>query len=318
MNVGETTHSSIAPASCPLQMAKELARLPDDQLLHERGDLLVARGTWSQVPEIVFEIGRLREIAFRAVGEGTGKATDLDAHDRHYQHLFVWSHSQRAILGAYRVAKTGEVLRQLGPQGLYTHTLFDFDDDFHKRLGPGLELGRSFVRPDQQRSSRVLAMLWRGIGRIVALAPEYSTLFGPVSVSALYTEESRRVIARVLSSGDYRHPLHAKVRALHPVRDCARPNPIQPDLKELSLLVSRHEPDGKGLPTLVKEYAKLGGRFLSFSIDPDFGAAMDGLVVVDLWRTDPRLLHLYMGPESYADFTRSRAVAPTVDEQPVV
>jgi hypothetical protein len=289
-------------------LALEIERLPNSQTLFSTGDYLVVLANRHQVPRVVREIGRLRELAFRAVGEGSGNACDVDEFDNWYQHLFVWSRSTRQVLGAYRLA-FGEVAQTaMGCSALYTRSLFRYDRRFLSSLGPAIELGRSFVRTEFQRSSRVLALLWKGIGRLVAQHPQCCTLFGPVSVSAAYTEESRQLIAKVLSSGSYRHPLAEQIGALHPVaQHRLGAVPIDPSLAELSAVVSRLEPDGKGLPTLLREYIKLSGRFLSFSIDPDFAGAMDGLVAVDLRRTDARLLSLYMGNESYQTFRRAQS-----------
>jgi putative hemolysin len=162
-------------------------------------------------------------------------------------------------------------------------------------------MGRSFVRPEAQ-GGRVLALLWRGIAHLLAARPRYRLLFGPVSVSASYSEASRQLIAASLSQGQYRHPLFGRVAARRPLA-CAQAAPEQDqDVRSLSRRVAEREPDQKGLPVLVREYIKLGGQFLGFSVDPEFQNAMDGLVVVDLDRTRPQLLALHMGRENYEKF----------------
>jgi putative hemolysin len=199
------------------------------------------------------------------------------------------------------------ILRQRGNAGLYTSTLFDYAPGFFEQLGCALEMGRSFVRAESQRT-RVLACLWRGIGRLIALRPRYTRLFGPVSISANYTEQSRQFIVSQLSCGIYRHELCGAVSA-------RRPLPIGVgafessglDIKQLSKRVAAMEPTGNGLPVPVREYLKLGGRFLAFSVDPSFGSALDGLVAVDLLKTDARLLNLYMGQEAHDLFAQIHA-----------
>jgi putative hemolysin len=248
------------------------------------------------------EIGRLREISFRAVGEGTGKDRDLDAFDDWYLHVFVWQRSERRVLGAYRLGMTDVVLRRCGELGLYTKSLFSYDTALLDQLGPAVEMGRSFVRPEAQ-GGRVLALLWRGIAHLLAARPRYRLLFGPVSVSASYSEPSRQLIATSLSQGQYRHPLSGQVSARRPVVDAhALPSEQDQDVRSISRRVAELEPDQKGLPVLVREYIKLGGQFLGFSVDPEFQNAMDGLVVVDLDRTRPQLLALHMGRENYERF----------------
>jgi putative hemolysin len=116
------------------------------------------------IPHLLDEIGRLREITFRAVGEGTGHARDLDSFDDHYEHLFIWNRKREEVVGAYRVGRVDEIRRRAGTRGLYTASLFRYRSPFFQLLGPTLELGRSFVRPEAQRSFAPLLLLWKGIG----------------------------------------------------------------------------------------------------------------------------------------------------------
>src|SRR5256885_4994402 len=124
------------------------------------------QGDWSSD---VCSSDLLRELSFRAEGEGTGKSVDLDRYDDYYTHLFVWNKPQKEIVGAYRLARTVDILPEFGVDGLYTNTLFRFKDDFFDLLGPAIELGRSFVRPEYQRQYAPLLLLWKAIGRYVAL-----------------------------------------------------------------------------------------------------------------------------------------------------
>lgn len=293
-----------AAPEAPAQLAEEVSALPGCCNLYSAGDYVVFVAQRQRIPRVMNEIGRLREISFRAVGEGTGRDRDLDGFDDSYMHIFVWQRSQRQVLGAYRLCMTDVVRRQQGPAALYTQRLFAYDAALLDELGPSIELGRSFVRPEAQ-GGRVLALLWRGIGHLLAARPRYRVLFGPVSVSSSYSEPSRQLIASRLSHGQYRHPLFEHVVARRPLAAsaCASTDADE-DVRVLSKRVSQLEPDQKGLPILVREYIKLGGQFLAFSVDPEFQNAMDGLVVVDLNRTRPRLLALHMGQENYDRFRR--------------
>jgi len=299
----------------PAQLAREVRELGSVHTLYASGDYMVLVAARAAIPRVMNEIGRLREVSFRAVGEGTGKARDLDDFDDWYQQLFVWQPSSQQVLGAYRLCMTDVVRRRHGDAGLYTGSLFDFQPGFLDELGPAIELGRSFVRPELQGAGRVLALLWRGIGHLLAARPRYRRLFGPVSVSASYSEPARQLIAASLCNGAHRHALAPRVRALHPLQLSRQVEQApEADVRLLSRRVTELEPDQKGLPILVKEYVKLGGQFLAFSVDPAFQAAMDGLVVVDLDRTSSRLLSLHMGPENYARFRAYAApAAPTLD-----
>jgi putative hemolysin len=294
----------------PAQLAREVRELGSVHTLYASGDYLVLVAARAAIPHVMNEIGRLREVSFRAVGEGTGKARDLDDFDDWYQQLFVWQPSRQQVLGAYRLCMTDVVRRRQGDTGLYTRSLFDFQPEFLDELGPAVELGRSFVRPELQGTGRVLVLLWRGIGHLLAARPRYRRLFGPVSVSASYGEPARQLIAASLCHGAHRHALAPCVHALHPLPLSQQAPEV--DVRLLSRRVAELELDRKGLPILVKEYVKLGGQFLAFSVDPAFQAAMDGLVVVDLDRTSSRLLSLHMGSENYERFRNFAApAAPT-------
>lgn len=311
--LNECCAAEIAAPEPSARLAEEVRALPASQCVYASGEYRVLVARRRQIPAVMNEIGRLREVSFRAVGEGTGKARDLDRFDDIYQHLFVWQVSSEQVLGAYRSCMTDVVLREWGPEALYTRTLFEYDVGFLDALGPALELGRSFVRPEYQGAGRVLALLWRGIGHLLAARPRYRTLFGPVSISAAYSDETRRLIASRLSAGRHRHPLFGEVRPLWPVASPAAGDgdDLDEEARRLSKRIAELEPDQKGLPVLVREYVKLGGQFLAFSRDPDFNDAMDGLVAVDLERTKPKLLALYMGEENYEHFRRfSRAPRP--------
>ncbi len=287
----------------------EIAALPDDQRLVASGRFLVVQGRAHQLPVCVREVGRLRELTFRAAGEGTGRALDLDAYDRSYRHLLLFDQEQRKIAGAYRFAPSDEILPVFGVDGLYTSSLFRIEPALFEGLGPALELGRSFVRAEYQRSYSPLLLLWRGLCAFIAGTPRYRMLFGAVSIAAHYEPFSRELIATALSGAATLHPLAGHVSPLHPLRPRAgvrtelrRLPMLLEDAAELSAVVSDVESDGKGLPVLLREYLKLGGRLLGFSVDPAFRFVLDGLIAVDLARTEPRLLGHYMGRDAARSF----------------
>jgi putative hemolysin len=290
---------------------REVERLAPDCILLSEGQQSVYVAAAPDIPGVLREIGRLREVCFRAVGEGTGRAIDLDEFDERYLHLFVWSDSERQIVGAYRVGLTDRILAERGVSGLYTSTLFEFDPGLLHELGPALELGRSFVRPEWQRSYTPLLLLWRGIAELVLRDPRYATLFGPVSISAAYSSASQRVILDFLEQNHLVHVASHRVRARNP--PASVPSMTPPgldDLKALSRLVADGEADRKGVPVLLRQYLKLGGRLLGFNVDPAFGHVLDVLIVVDLRRTPRRTLARYMGPTGSARFLAHHAAHP--------
>jgi putative hemolysin len=281
-------------------VTRDVARLPRSRCLARCGDLEVWRARAVELPHALHEIGRLREQAFRAVGEGTGAAFDLDRFDHHYEHLFAWNSRAREIIGAYRVAEVSEVVAERGIAGLYTSTLFEFDERFLARLQGACELGRSFVRPDQQKAFAPLMLLWKAIGAWVCERPERRTLFGPATISPLYSQVSLRLMLRALESRLLDHQLAALVQPRHRLARWAdraeRPTDADAwDLDELDRLIRDVEGGVRGMPILLREYVRLGGRAAAYGKDPSFGGATDVLLVADLALAPRRTLERYLG-----------------------
>jgi putative hemolysin len=276
--------------------------------LCEMNELAVYIAPGERIPNTLREIGRLRELTFRAVGEGSGSALDLDVFDDWYLHLFLWNREKQEIAGAYRLCATPDVLPRRGIRGLYTSSLFHYQPEFFRRVGPALELGRSFVRPEYQKQIAPLFLLWRGIGHYVATRPDCPTLFGAVSVSNDYNPVSRDLLVSFLK----RHTdpgLAQLVRPKRPFHPAASSkwhahvlSRFLTDLEDLTDPIADLEPDGKGVPILIRQYMKLGGRMLGFNVDAKFSNALDGLVLVDLRNTPLAKLSRYMPPQEAARF----------------
>ena len=307
----------VADAGQPEQLAEEIDRLPTDRCLTENGDLAVYFANANEIPNLLAEVGRLRELTFRRAGEGSGKSRDLDSFDDYYQHLLLWHKKKQELVGAYRAGSTAEILAQRGIEGLYTSTLFRYNERVFDNLGPALELGRSFVRPEYQRQFAPLVLLWKGIARLITTRPEIRILFGAVSISNDYNGASREMIYRFFESRMQEDNLAGLIEPRHPFR----PNPLRRwdcrsmcralrDLDELSEPITDVEADGKGLPILLRQYAKIGGKLLGFNVDRKFSNVLDGLVVVDLRQTEPAVLERYMGREAAARFRRLHGLAP--------
>ncbi|HUC42447.1 MAG TPA: GNAT family N-acyltransferase [Candidatus Sulfotelmatobacter sp.] len=290
----------IVPAVPPDELAAEIARLPESSLLVSSEEMRVHVASAEEIPNVLREIGRLREVTFREVGEGTGREIDLDGFDRTYLHLFIWKRDSREIIGAYRLGLTDRVIQDHGIEGLYTSTLFRFDRHLFEAMGPALEMGRSWIRVEHQRSYVGLMLLWKGIGEFVSRHPRYATLFGPVSISAGYQALSQRLIIAFLDRNRKLTDWARWVRPTNPFRGGkrrglrARTERLS-DLEEVSSLISEIEHDQKGVPILLKQYLKLDGRILGCNVDPDFSNVLDVLIVVDLRLTDRRVLGRYMG-----------------------
>ncbi|MFN7996284.1 MAG: GNAT family N-acyltransferase [Bryobacteraceae bacterium] len=309
-----------------IQLAPIAPEVPVELLVAETGvlrplcetdEFAVYLARAAEVPNVLREIGRLRELTFRAAGEGTGRAFDLDVFDSTYLHLFLWNKQRRQVGGAYRLGPTSEILPRSGVSGLYSTTLFRFSPALFDKIGPAVELGRSFVRPEFQRQYAPLLLLWKGITRYVADHLDSPVLFGGVSISNEYNRVSRSLLIGFLEN--QKDPdLSPLVRPRRPYRGTRRAqshiravNRFLRDVEELSAPLGDLEPDGKGVPVLIRQYMKAGGRVLGFNVDPHFSNVVDVLMMADLRRTPLPLLERYMGRPAAAAFQeRSAAFAP--------
>ncbi|KNC67993.1 GNAT family N-acyltransferase [Pseudoalteromonas ardens] len=253
------------------------------------------------------ELGRLREIAFRAVGEGSGKRRDIDKYDMYYQHLVLWDAKHLELVGAYRLASAQSVINEQGTDGLYTTSLFNYAEHMQPYFEHGLELGRSFVQP-KYWGRKSLDYLWYGIGAFVKRYPQHRYLFGAVSLSNALPDKAKAMLIY-----HYQHYFSNLASLATPKNEfkftpsqqqdfaqlfCG--NDIKEDFAELKHIMANM---GAQVPTLFKQYTELcepdGVNFLSFSIDPDFNNCIDGLVLVDLTRIKPQKAKRYLGENIY-------------------
>lgn len=276
---------------------------------------------------VLREIGRLRELTFRAVGEGTGRGLDVDLYDGWYEHIVLWDAAAGRIAGAYRIARGAAVLAERGLSGLYSASLFRYADDAIPRIAAGMELGRSFVTPDYW-GGRSIDYLWQGIGAYLARHPRVRYLLGPVSISAALPPEAREQIVayydRFYGAGER----HAESR--RPFLYRAAPPAFGEVDAATAFRVLKANLDSLGatLPMLYKQYTELcepgGARFLAFGVDPDFSDAVDGLIEVDLHRLRPRKRERYLGgpvdagPSAAGPLTASTADKATLHGQVAV
>lgn len=252
---------------------------------------------------VLRELGRLREIAFRQVGEGTGKRRDVDAFDAYYRHVVLWDDAELQIAGAYRIGEAAKILEERGPAGFYSHRLFCYGEGLQACLPEALELGRSFVQPRYQ-GRRALDCLWQGIGAYVATQPGVRYLFGPVSLSASYPLAARRMLVyffmrnhgtdETLATG--RLPFEVEPAEASALERLFPGADYQSDLRTLKRQLAAM---GVSIPVLYKQYAELcepgGTRFLAFNVDPAFSNCIDGLVLVDLQRVTAAKRERYLG-----------------------
>ncbi|MBC23074.1 MAG: glycerol acyltransferase [Phycisphaerae bacterium] len=280
----------------------EFDRLTEEHCIVKHSDFTVYCARYDEIPNSMKELGRLREESFRMVGEGTGKAIDLDSYDRYYRHLVLYDHANGRIAGGYRMGLTDEILPARGVGGLYTHTLFDYGLTLVKQLDPAIELGRSFVRKDYQRHPTSLMLLWKAIGVFAARTPRYRRLFGPVSISSEYHSMSRSLLIWFLRSHHFLSDLSTLIRPRNPVSirpmedwDDETTSLMVEDIRDVDALIREIEQNRRSVPVLLRQYLKLNAKLLGVNLDPKFGNVIDGLLIVDLLELDPRILERYVG-----------------------
>jgi putative hemolysin len=309
--ISRTRHAAaaapMAPSADSAALRRDVAQLGPAHQLLASGDYSVFCAPAQLLPNVLMEIGRLREVTFRAAGEGTGRRIDLDRFDREYQHLFVWHRSRGEIAGAYRIGATDRVCGANGVAGLYTHSLFAIDTALARSLGPALELGRSFVRPEYQRQSITLLLLWRGIGALVAREPRYRRLFGAVSISADYSTSARSLMAAYLAAARRDAAPQFQTRARRAWIGDPHLAPLVENtgmsFGDLDRVVRELDGD-RGVPILLKQYWKLGATVMGLTVDPAFNHSLDALMMVDLAAVPAPSLRRYLGPEGAEAFQR--------------
>lgn len=281
------TESGIALAEKPRAIKKELKNCELIGQTNDDKDIYLYQH--KEDSAVMREIGRLREVAFRAVGEGSGKRRDIDSYDEHYQHIVLWDNSELEIAGAYRILPTADIIKTKGLDALYTSTLFNYDESMQPYLNEGLELGRSFVQP-KYWGKRSLDYLWQGIGAFLIRNPQCRYLFGPVSISQAMPETAKQMMIYFYSlyygthdkRALHKQPYHIPEDTLSDLKSLFTGNDIRSDFKQLKSIMNNM---GCAIPTLYKQYADLcepgGVQFLDFGLDPDFADCVDGLVMVD-------------------------------------
>ncbi len=295
------SHEPVAGPTSNQAMEKEIARITPQHLLLSNGNYRVFCAPAREIPALLDEIGRLRELTFRMAQEGTGKARDLDRFDEYYHHLFIWNDQRQEIVGAYRMGLADKIVMDKGQEGLYTTTLFRFKPAFFRKVSPALELGRSFVRYEYQKSYKPLLLLWQGIGCYLVAHPHYRYLVGPVSIADSYQPRSRLMMARFLKRYCSDPRLRRLVKPTHPMRSRRSGRILaglrNADVEALSARIAKVETDGKGVPVLLRQYLKLNGKTIGFNLDPAFSNVLDVLLVVDCLQTEAKQRERYMGKE---------------------
>lgn len=296
-----TTEKSIAHPEPRQSLKKELGK---GLLLGQTRDgKQIMLMDWEPGSVFMREIGRLRELSFRKVGEGTGKRRDTDSYDAHYRHLVLWDEAELEVVGSYRLGEAGRILRDQGMSGLYTHSLFKFDPAFEAYAREAIELGRSFVQP-RYWGSRALDYLWQGLGAYLRHHPEIRYMFGPVSISARYPRPARDLMVHFYRSyfacqhylGEAKIPYRLSLPGREECEGLFTGRDFEQDLQELKNQLALYD---LSIPTLFKQYTDLceagGSCFLDFGVDPDFANCTDGMILVDIRKVKAAKRKRYMG-----------------------
>ncbi len=245
-----------------------------------------------KIPSIFTEIGRLRELTFRKVGEGTNKSIDIDEYDFYFNHLFIWDTDTDQIVGAYRIGKGKDILASHGVKGFYIHSLFRLKKSFSPVLVQSLELGRSFITDEYQRKAIPLFLLWKGIMVFLLRNPEYRYLIGPVSISNNFSRFSKSLIVEFITKyftdPDYSRFVNPRkefiVKPDMAIDRSIFVDVADRDINRIEKIVTDIEP-GYRLPVLLKKYLEINARIIAFNIDPKFNYCLDGLMILDLYTT---------------------------------
>ena len=240
-----------------------------------------------KIPNLLHEIGRLREITFRAIGEGTNKAIDLDTFDRYYHHMFLWDAEAKCLAGAYRMGLGAEIYKTKGIKGFYLQDLFRFEPELHNMMSQSIELGRAFIVKDYQQKPMPLFLLWKGIVHTTLRFPDHNYLIGGVSISNRFSNFSKSLMIEFMKS-HYYDPYLAqyitpkkefKVKLKDADKDFVF-DATAADLNKFDKIIDEIEPGALRMPVLLKKYIKQNARLIAFNVDPLFNNAVDGLMYI--------------------------------------
>jgi putative hemolysin len=274
------------PASLDKMMKEVDALREKDRLLVSKNyEVFFAEA--SKIPNILHEIGRLREVTFREVGEGTNESIDLDKYDKYYYHMFLWDSDTKQVAGAYRMGLGGDIFPKYGISGFYLQELFRFEPELFDMMSKSIEMGRAFITKDYQQKPMPLFLLWKGIVHTTLRYPEHRFLIGGVSISNQFSDFSKSLMIEFMKShyydpyvAQYVYPRKDyKVKLKDADKDFVFEE-AEADLNKFDKIIDEIEPGSLRLPVLIKKYIKQNARVIAFNVDPLFNNAVDGLMYI--------------------------------------
>jgi putative hemolysin len=270
-------------------LEREIKTISSDAFLFETGSYQVFCTSSRHIPHLMYEIGRLREITYREVGEGVGEQLDIDEYDSYYHQLFVWDANNKKIVGGYRIGAGEEIYNCYGKKGFYVNSLFNFSEEFNSVFPHAVELGRSFVVKEYQKKAFSLFCLWKGILHFLLKNKNYRYIIGPVSISNQYSNLSKRLMIDFIQNyyfdfhiGRYVSPKKKyKVSSVDNDLHSAL-SPGENDINQLDRIITEIENGKMKVPVLFKKYFEQNARIIGFNLDPKFNNALDGLMILDI------------------------------------
>ncbi|WP_282132229.1 lysophospholipid acyltransferase family protein [Cellulophaga baltica] len=280
----------IASAISPELMKEEIIKLRDKgcRLLQSK-NYEVFLAVEHDMPNILQEIGRQREVTFRAIGEGTNNSIDLDQFDAYYHHLFLWDEQEKAIVGAYRMGLGAEIFKAYGIDGFYLQDLFRVEPELYAMMSESIEMGRAYIVKEYQQKPMPLFLLWKGIVHTTLRFPEYKYLIGGVSISNQFSNFSKSLMIEFMKS-NYWDPyvaqyIRPKKEFKVKLKDADKEfvfDETQADLNKFDKLIDEVEPGSLRLPVLIKKYIKQNAKVVAFNVDPLFNNSVDGLMYIKI------------------------------------
>ncbi|HLV15057.1 MAG TPA: lysophospholipid acyltransferase family protein [Xanthomarina sp.] len=266
----------------------DVLRNGDYRLLQSK-NYEVFLATSNEIPNILREIGRLREITFREVGEGTNESIDLDSFDTYYHHMFLWDNEKELLVGAYRMGLGSQIFSSLGVDGFYLQDLFRFEPELHKMMSQSIEMGRAFIVKEYQQKPMPLFLLWKGIVHTTLRYPEHKYLIGGVSISNQFSNFSKSLMIEFMKSHYYdpyiAQYVHPKKEFKVQLKDADKDfvfDETEADLNKFDKIIDELEPGSLRLPVLLKKYIKQNAKLVAFNVDPLFNNAVDGLMYIKI------------------------------------
>ena len=241
----------------------------------------------NKIPNLLHEIGRLREVTFREVGEGTNESIDLDKYDNYYHHMFLWDEDTKQVAGAYRMGLGSEIYPKHGIEGFYLNDLFRFEPELHQMMHKSIEMGRAFIIKEYQQKPMPLFLLWKGIIHTTLRYPEHKFLLGGVSISNQFSDFSKSLMIEFMKSNYYdpyiAQYIYPKKEYKVKLKDAEKDfifDEAESDLNKFDKIIDELEPGNLRLPVLIKKYIKQNARVVAFNVDPKFNNAIDGLMYI--------------------------------------